>query len=215
MFFRSKSGVKRHGLLLPYIGGMEMAKKIFAGTIPIFFAFVCVSVVSVAQGGVVIDNPVASGSVLLTDHFLANLELTLNETVNATQPGQWGYLALTGNTDTDPSLHIVKSILNDSTFEWTDYHVVVTGSAGVSYIPGSAASDRFQVIVPTIEPGSATLDFYAPLSVPIGDTVTIAFDVILPAGMFSLNIDQRPTPEPFTMLLMSMGGMVLLRRRRA
>jgi len=111
-------------------------------------------------------------------------------------------------TDSDPIIHVIKNVSNNSTFEWTDYHVEITGSAGVSYVPGSAASDRFLTIV---ENGNQ-IDFFAPNSVPIGDSVTIEFDIMIPEGNFSFDIHQMPTPEPASALLLGLGMLVLRRR---
>lgn len=113
-----------------------------------------------------------------------------------------------GQADVDPLISIVKTITNDSTFEWTDYHVAVTGSAGVSYVPGSATSNVFGTIV---ENGNM-IDFFAPNSVPIGGSVTIAFDVQVPAGGFTFDISQTPTPEPASALLFGLGALLLRRR---
>ena len=118
-----------------------------------------------------------------------------------------------GEADTDPTIHITKTITNGSTFDWTDYHLVVTGSAGVSYDVGSAVSDVFGTVVETAIVGGYTIDFYAPNSVPIGTDVTIDLDITIPAGNFTFDISQTPTPEPGSMALLLMGGLALLRRR--
>ena len=86
-----------------------------------------------------------------------------------------------GASDSDPTIHITKTITNGSTFDWTDYHLVVTGSAGVSYDVGSAISDVFQTVVETPIVGGYTIDFYAPNSVPTGSSVVIDFDITIPA----------------------------------
>jgi len=118
-------------------------------------------------------------------------------------------LGASGTTDSDPSLHISKTITNNSTFVWTDYHIVISGQ-GVSYVSGSASSDKFGTIVE----GVNSIDFYAPQLVPIGQSVTVAFDVQIPEGMFSFGIDQTPTPEPATLGMLAMGGLALIRRKR-
>ena len=122
----------------------------------------------------------------------------------------WAAVSCVGGTDSDPLIHVVKTVTNDSTFVWTDYHIEISGSEGVSYVSGSATSDVFNTI---IESGG-TIDFYAPNSVPIGGDVTFEFDIIIPAGGFSFDISQTPTPEPGTIVLLSLGALALIRRRR-
>jgi hypothetical protein len=114
-----------------------------------------------------------------------------------------------GATDEDPALHIIKQVTNNSTFDWTDYHIVITGSTGVGYVPNSGWSDTF---LTRVETAPGTLDFYAPNTVPIGATVTFAFDVNLPNGPFTFNIEQSPSPEPASLMLFAL-SMLLLRRR--
>ncbi len=118
-----------------------------------------------------------------------------------------------GVADVDPNIHVEKTITNNSSFAWTDYHMEVTGSAGVTYVPGSATSDVFGTIIETPITGGWAIDFYAPLTVPIGTDVTIDLDITIPVGGFSFDISQMPTPEPTTLSLLLLGGLALFRRR--
>jgi len=111
--------------------------------------------------------------------------------------------------DGEPIIHVSKTVHNNSTFVWTDYHVVVAG-ADVGYVPGSATSDVFQ----TIEETGNVIDFYAPDEVPICTEVTIEFDIQIPTGDFTFDISQTPTPEPGALALLTIGALGLLRRRR-
>jgi hypothetical protein len=115
-----------------------------------------------------------------------------------------------GAADVDPVIHITKQIDNDSGFAWTDYHIQISGQ-GVTYVPGSATSDRFSTVV---ENGN-NIDFFSPLIVPVNDSVTLGFDIQVPSGIFSFSISQTPTPEPATMGLLGLGALGLLRKRRA
>ena len=115
-----------------------------------------------------------------------------------------------GSADVDPVIQVRKAIKNDSTFVWTDYHVVVSGSPGVDYVPGTATSDTFGTIV---EGPGGVIDFYAPATVPIGGVLRIAFDIVIPPGSFSFDISQMPTPEPSALALLGFGALAVLRRK--
>lgn len=106
-------------------------------------------------------------------------------------------------------ISISKDIFNDSSFEWDEFVIVVSGSAGVSYVPGSASSDTFG----TITENGGTVNFFAPDSVAMGEWVNISFDVEVPVGDFTLDISQTPIPEPTTgMMLLAAAGLLLRRR---
>jgi hypothetical protein len=115
-----------------------------------------------------------------------------------------------GTADADPTIEVRKAIKNDSTFEWTDYHVVIWGSPGVSYVPGSATSDTFGTIV---ESPGGVIDFYAPATVPIGGVLRISFDIVIPPSAFWFDISQMPTPEPSALALLGFGALAVLRRK--
>lgn len=135
--------------------------------------------------------------------------LTWTQWESYVAPGQDLAIAqATAFADVDPIIHITKTVTNGSTFAWTDYHIGVSGSAGVGYIAGSATSNVFGTIV---ENGN-NIDFYAPNVVPIGGTVTFAFDVLIPAGPFSFDISQLPTPEPASFALLGLGALLIRRR---
>jgi hypothetical protein len=113
-----------------------------------------------------------------------------------------------GEATVDPNIHITKTVTNGSTFDWTSYQIVVSGSAGVSYVPGSASSDKFG----TIGEVGNTITFSAPLTVLQGQSVTLNFDVNVPAGFFSFGIQQTPLPEPASLTLLGLAAAFLRRR---
>jgi MYXO-CTERM domain-containing protein len=181
-----------------------------------FIAMCLLALASAAQAGIVQWTPSWVDSLALD---VANSDLNGGDPGLGTWAVTESYVAdrstsvvigSTGFADSDPSLHISKDVTNDSTFAWTDYHIII-GGEGVTYVPGTASSDRFGIIVPT----GNTIDFYAPATVPIGSTVNVSFDILIPAGSFNFSITQTPTPEPATLGVLAAGGLALLRRRRA
>ena len=113
-----------------------------------------------------------------------------------------------GSADADPTIHISKTVTNGSTFDWTSYQIVISGSAGVGYVPGSATSDKFSGIGAV----GNTITYSAPLTVLQGQAVTFGFDITIPAGLFSFDIQQTPTPEPVSLLMFGLGALFLRRR---
>ena len=187
---------------------MKTRRKLFVGMIVVFTA------ATALQAGITQWNPRWDDDSCLDpansgwSYDPAGPSWTIWEDYDATVPDS-AVVGCDGEADSDPIVHIDKTIANGSTFVWTDYHIVVSG-VGVTVVANSATSDTFGTIV---EVGNV-IDYYAPNSVPIGNSVNIAFDILIPAGLFDFTITQTPTPEPTSLLLLAAGGVALLRRRR-
>ncbi len=118
-----------------------------------------------------------------------------------------------GETDDDPVMHVLKNVENDGGFTWTDYRMMLPAGGDITFVNGTATSDRMTVAVDS----AYELLFSQPQVILPGETVTFEFDVLIPStGGFNFTLTQTPLPEPATMALMGLGGLgLLIRRRRA
>ena len=148
---------------------------------------------------------------------------------------------LQNNTGAAIVLNVVKNIHNnDQSGLWlmSDFHNALLVPDGLGGWKPSSDTDGLFFTGPPVtpdigpnpnawsqpnwrnseNPAKDTLDFFAPPGGALAfcQWVTIGFQVTVPAGA-RFNLDQHPTwvPEPATLLLLSFGGLTLLRKRRA
>ena len=128
---------------------------------------------------------------------------------------------------TDPIVRIIEDVGNDTTFNWTDYHITIGMTQSFSFVSsGLLAPAGWTAVVinpaPGILPNSngvsgyvGTINYYqsAGLPVNIGDSGTFGFKVSF-LGSTNFTTEQIPTPEPTTILLLGLGAMSVIRRRR-
>jgi hypothetical protein len=135
-------------------------------------------------------------------------ELVLDEALPAVAPDQ---VVMSGETDSDPTFHVVKTVENNSGLTWQSYWLTLTGD--VTFV-APASSDKFQ----NTSVAAQQIIFWVPDPVLQGETVTLEFDINVPSeGLFEFTLTQLPdtdVPEPATLSLLALGGLAALRRRR-
>lgn len=181
----------------------------------------CVLITSFAQAGITdfsctFDNDLNDHEWIfeLDDNDTAKLSddfysLVLTEIIKVSGPDE---VVMSVTTDEDPVIHITKTITNSNGIDWTGYELTIAG-AGVSFdYTNMPTSDVFQNVA---TPDAYTIIFSAPETVHIGETVVLEFDIwVQDIGQINYCLTQIAIPEPATMLLLGLGGMVFLRRKR-
>jgi hypothetical protein len=157
------------------------------------------------------DNNIHEWTFVLSDNGTPKTSddfylLTLTETINVSGPDG---VVFSGITDDDPVIHYTKTVTNNTDFDWTGYELILSGT-GVSFVNLPFSS----VFTTAVIPDPMKIVFSSGL-VLIGDEVVFDFDVLVPdCGSFQICLEQIAIPEPATLLLLGLGGVVLLRKRR-
>ena len=117
-------------------------------------------------------------------------------------------LDVSGETDEDPILNIVKEINNDSGFTWVGFELTLP-DGGSNTFTGTPTCDAFTLTSQT----SYEVVFGTPSPLPHSQTMVLDFDVLIPStGPFSFTLTQTPVPipEPSTLVLLIIGSLWLL-----
>jgi hypothetical protein len=142
---------------------------------------------------------------------------------------------LAGNftTDTlqDPTVRILEGVDNDTSVDWTDYHITIgmnNSTFAISSTSGLVMPTGWYAVVTAPAPGSmpngggpgyvGSIDYYMGTGsvVTIGNSADFGFKISF-LGSTVFSTEQIPTfvPEPTTMALLGLGGLALIKRRRA
>jgi len=170
---------------------------------------------SIAQAGFVNFNCYFPDDPYEYDHTwnydFANSMLTLSESLTVLPPPAGDQVVMSGETDSDPTFTLKKTVTNTTGITWTGYDLVLLGNS--TFVNGTASSTKFATH--SFSADFKTLYFYAPQSVLNTESVTLQVDINVPTtGLFNFTMAQHPIPEPAMIMLLGLGVLGMLRRRR-
>jgi hypothetical protein len=173
------------------------------------------------------DGVISMNSKVWADNGNSDYQLNMSCTQN--HGGAPGHIAGDFTTDTylDPKVLIMESVTNDTTFAWTDYHITIGMPQQFSFVAGYFTGPAGWSITPSgpVYPGTipneggtgwvGTIDFVNVSGAPIaiGADGDFGFKISF-NGTVQYCTQQIPTPEPTTILLLGLGAMSVVRRRR-
>jgi hypothetical protein len=143
-----------------------------------------------------------------------------NVTLNIVGNQYWSPGHMVGDIYTDsaedPTLKVINSVDNATNFPWTDYHVNIfmdrsfTLSNAVVYTPGGWTATITQQPAWNGSKYEGKIDYYAGTAVAIGDTLDFGYKMFFSgASQYSYCQEMIPTPEPGTVGLVTISGLLL------
>lgn len=135
--------------------------------------------------------------------------LTLNENLVALPPSKGDQVVISGETDGSSTFTLIKTITNTTGTTWTGYDLKLLSTG--TFVDGTAGSTKFGTH--SFSDDFKILHFYAPQPVLETQSVTLQVDINIPTtGLFNFTMAQHPIPEPSTILLLTLGA-VMVRRK--
>ena len=123
-----------------------------------------------------------------------------------------GSAGVTMTAEAHSTFTINTTTTNESGITWTGYLLSLDPLGSATFVEGSAGSTKFDMIV---YPDPHTIEFWEPQVVLPGQVVALQFDVSIPDdGTYTFTLTQSPIPEPASILLLGLGGLMLRRKFR-
>lgn len=129
----------------------------------------------------------------------------------------------------DPTVRILEGIDNDTTFAWSDYHITIgmnNNTFAISSISGLVMPAGWTAVVTAPVAGLmpnnggpgyvGKIDYYIGTGsvVAISDSADFGFKISF-NGNTVFSTEQIPSPEPTTIILLGLGAVAAIRRKRA
>ena len=129
--------------------------------------------------------------------------------------------SFTTDTEEDPTVWIRNTVINEgdvAPLVWTDFHINIymnkTFTILDAVVPEPSDWQVYEVTQPTLQAGQwvGSVDYLGGTPISYGDEGQ--FDVKVSfLGSINYCLELIPTPEPTSLLLCGLGGLVLIRRR--
>ena len=123
-----------------------------------------------------------------------------------------GPVGVTMTAEAHSTFTINTTTTNESGITWTGYVLSLDPLGDATFVDGSAGSTKFNT---ALYPDPHTIEFWEPQVVLPGQVVALQFDVSIPDdGTYTFTLTQNPIPEPASILLLGLGGLLLRRKFR-
>jgi len=180
-----------------------------------------------ANASIVNCTAAGSGGIAIDGSSWTPVGAEYEFTINGAQNGKPGYVSGAIETDVegfDPTVRIVEYVTNDTTYEWTDYHIAIGMDKVFSILDtGLTMPSGWTAVITAVAPGTTPsggtgwvgmVDYYqsAGSTVAIGDEGSFGLKVSFD-GTVLYCTQQNPTPEPVTFALLGLGALALRRRK--
>ena len=170
------------------------------------------------------------GAIVINDALTDLIPNGGDYTLDLTGAQYWGPGHLNGffesDTSTDPIVWLVETVENETTFDWTDYHIDIGMNQDFD-ITGVITPVGWTTVVTDPVPGQSlpagagigyvgAVDYYyggSGTEVVIGDSGDFGLKVEF-VGTVEFCTSQYPTPEPASLTMLALGALAVIRRRR-